>query len=180
MPYLVDILGSKKCMQILKAVIFNPDVEFYQSEIAKKAGLSINTTKKWLDLLVKYGVLDKKKKAGHIIFFLDREHPFIKQLKVLLNVSRSYEAIRKFSDEGFEVYLFGSAARGEDTEKSDLDLLIIGSIDNNTLAALTNKIKDTLHREVNPVRYDPMEYAELSRKDKAFYENLERDRIRLI
>jgi predicted nucleotidyltransferase len=167
-------------MQILKAIVYAPDGDFYQSEIARMSDLSVNTTKKWLAILVTYGILNKKKKAGHMIYSLEREHPYVKQIKVLFNVSRSYEAIRKFSDKGFEIYLFGSAARGEDTDKSDIDLLIIGTVDNNTLVALTDKMHKLLGREVNPVRFDPMEYASLYQKNKAFYENLERDKIRLI
>lgn len=180
MTGLTGIIGSKKCMQILKAIAYAPESEFYQSEIARISGLSINTSKKWLEPLVKYGILNKTKKAGHIIYTLDRGHPFVKQLKILMSVSQIYEAICKFSEEGFEVYLFGSAARGEDTEKSDIDLLIIGSIDNNTLVVLTDKINKVSGRVVNPIRYNPVEYAELSRKDKAFYRHLERDKIRLI
>jgi predicted nucleotidyltransferase len=177
---LVDTIGSKKCMQILKAIVYALDGDFYQSEIARLSGLSINTTKKWLETLTTYGILNKKRKAGHMIYSLEHEHPFVKQLKVLLNVSRSYEAIREFSDKGFEVYLFGSSARGEDTENSDIDLLIIGTIDNNTLMELTDKLHKSLLRDVNPIRFDPMGYAVLYQKDKAFYENLERDKIRLI
>ncbi len=180
MTDLTGIIGSKKCMQILKAIAYAPESEFYQSEIARISGLSINTVKKWLELLVKYGILNRSKKAGHIIYSLNPGHPFLKQLKILITVSRVYEAIRIFSEKGFEVYLFGSAARGEDTEKSDIDILIIGPIDNNTLVTLSDKLNKSMGREVSPVRYNQMEYAELSRKDKAFYENLERDKIRLI
>jgi predicted nucleotidyltransferase len=177
---LVDIIGSEKCMQLLKFIVYLPEGEFYQSEISRISGLSINTSKKWLGLLVEYGILNKTKKAGHIVYNLDLEHPFVKQLKILMNIARAYEAIRNLSSENFEVYLFGSVARGEDTEKSDLDILIIGAIDNNTLVELADKINKVSGREVNPVRFNPMEYAELSRKDKAFYEHLERDKIRLI
>ena len=89
----------------------------------------------------------------------------------------SYEAIRKFSDKSLEVYLFGSAARGEDTDISDIDLLIIRTLDNNTRTMLTDKLNKLFQRDVNPVMFNPMEYAALHEKDKAFYENLERDKI---
>ena len=74
-------------------------------------------------------------------------------------------------------YLFGSAARGEDTERSDIDVLVIGNEkkrrDRALFAALGGE-------RIKIVFFTPMEFSMLSRKDKPFYDAIERDKVRLL
>jgi predicted nucleotidyltransferase len=155
----------------------------YQSELIKESGLSPNTAVPLLNKLVGYGIVKENIVAGTKFYSVKDENPVIKQFKILANVSNLYDATRAFSDDT-EIYLFGSAARGEDTENSDIDLLVIANEDKKSLSKLKEKIKDTLteklKREVNPVIFTPIEYASLYNKDKAFYDSIENDKIRVL
>jgi predicted nucleotidyltransferase len=71
--------------------------------------------------------------------------------------------------------LYGSTARGENAEESDVDLLVVGKRD----AELERKIVSNL-KKAKIVFLTPMEYARLPRDDKAFYESVERDKIKLV
>lgn len=77
-------------------------------------------------------------------------------------------------------YLYGSAARGEDSEDSDIDLLIIAGQDKEIIFKALGKLRYNLNREVNPIIYTRMEYSKLPMTDKAFFEAFEKDKIRLI
>ncbi len=180
MSELIEILGSKHCIQLLRLLIDRSGEELYQGEIIKESGISPNTAMKWLKFLAGQGVLAEHWKGGLKIYSLGISHPVVKQLKILINVASLYEIVKDFAEEGLEIYLFGSAARGEDMKESDIDLLIVGSIDNITLVELTGKIHDALDKKVNPVVKNPFEYSQMYSTDKVFYENVQRDRIRLI
>ena len=73
-----------------------------------------------------------------------------------------------------------SAARGEDDRLSDIDILLIGKMDDRTVVEVVESIRNALGRDVNPVVKDPLEYSRLARTDSVFYENLQRDRIRIL
>jgi predicted nucleotidyltransferase len=76
-------------------------------------------------------------------------------------------------------YHDGSGARGEDSENSDIDILVIGQIDDATRTNIKETIMKKMRKEINFVVYSRVQYSDLYRGDKAFYENIERDKIRL-
>jgi hypothetical protein len=45
---------------------------------------------------------------------------------------------------------------------------------------MVENAKGALKKEVNPLTLTPLEYAELSRKDKVLYENIEKSKVRLL
>jgi len=73
-----------------------------------------------------------------------------------------------------EIYLYGSEARGEGLEDSDLDILVIGRE-----RAVINKI-EAIDKRVKVSFFTPLEWAKIARDDPAFYERVERDKIRLV
>ena len=79
--------------------------------------------------------------------------------------------------EGAEVYLFGSAARGEDTTDSDYDVLVIGKIPKQVLHDHISRLKSK--RQVKPVVFTPLEWSAMRTKDPAFYERVEKDKVKL-
>ncbi|HTY92090.1 MAG TPA: nucleotidyltransferase domain-containing protein [Methanocella sp.] len=104
----------------------------------------------------------------------------VRQFKVLLNTAKILESIEGISLNDAEIYLFGSAARGEDDKDSDIDLLIIGEADSAKLAEIKDAVMEKLGREVNLVFYTRAQYSDLYRDNRMFYENIERDKIRLL
>jgi predicted nucleotidyltransferase len=142
--------------------------------------LAPNTVIKWLKLLAGYGLLNGGWKGGLKIHTLNKESPVVRQMKILLNVATVYDAVKSFVGRGFEMYLFGSAARGEDDRLSDIDVLLIGKPSDRIVVEVAESIKKATCREVNPVVKNPLEYSQLPQTDNVFYENLQRDRIRIL
>jgi len=177
---LIDILGSKYCIDILMLFLYRPADELYQADIIKQSDLSKMTVIKWLNFLESHSVLKTVKKGNLKYYSINKENPILKQLKVMINTMNVYESAEQLSGKGLEIYLFGSSARGEDTEHSDIDILIIGKIDKHELVKFVDDVKARMRKNVNPIVMDPFEYSNLYRKDKTFYENVQRDRIRLI
>ncbi len=180
MVHFIDLFSSRHGIQLFRMFIDRPDAELYQNEIIRQSELAANTVIKWLKKLVEYGILNEAWKGGMKLYSLNRDSPVVRQLKILLNVAAIYEAVEKYADTKMEVYLYGSTARGEDLAGSDVDLLIIGIADDNTVAQMARDIENATGRTVSPLMKTPVEYAELSRTNNAFYESINRDRIRII
>ena len=180
MSELPDVLGSKHCISILRRFLFRPGDEKYQSEVVKDSGLSYVTTTRCLNMLVGQGLLKDSWFGGLRMYALNAGSPVVRQMKVLLNVDALYDAVKDFAGQGFELYVYGSTARGEDTEASDIDLLVLGTIDQETLSKMVRRVESATRREARPLVRSRVEYAEMSRTDSAFYENVTCDRIRII
>jgi predicted nucleotidyltransferase len=177
---LIDIIASDGCIEILEPFLYKPRIEMYQSEVIKKTGIPKTRAIRLLKLLTNHEILTETVSAGTNFYSTSLENPVVKQLKILIIVSKLFDLTRGYSDKDIEVYLFGSAAKGEDTASSDIDLLIISDTDKKTIYDLIDHIKNNVDRVVNPVVYKSIEYASLYNKDKAFYEQIERYKIRVL
>ena len=74
-----------------------------------------------------------------------------------------------------EVYIFGSYARNEETENSDVDLLVYGGekFKLTSIFSFAEELRKILHRDV-----DAFEIREINRTSD-FYRNIMRERIRV-
>lgn len=177
---LIDIITSEGCIQLLRPFLYRPGIELYQSEVIKVTGVPKTRAITLLKLLAGYGLLKEKVRAGLIFYSAVEGNPASRQLKILIIISQLYDLTRSFADEGIEVYLFGSAAKGEDTYKSDIDLLILADRDKKLADELVDHLKAHMDREVSPVIYTHTGYANLFNKEKVFYESIERYKIKVL
>jgi len=179
MIQVIDILKSRKAVEIIEFFIENQDKETYQSEISRKLRISRNTALKWLGLLTKNNFLNERISGKMKFFWLNKDNVVVKQTKILINVAKLSDVLR-FVKEGLEIYLYGSAAKGEEDKESDVDLLMIGRIEREKLVKIVEDTRHAMGREIRPLVLTPLEYAQLSRRDKVLYENIEKSKVRLL
>lgn len=142
-------------------------------EIEKMTKLAKLSVLKWTKDLGKNGILSKKNMGRSGIYSLNNSNPSAKLLKIFYNVDYISSKISTISAEG-GVFLFGSFARGDNTENSDIDLLAVGKNRDviKKLKSMDSRIKVSF--------FTPIEWSMAARKDKAFFDNVEKDKIRLI
>jgi predicted nucleotidyltransferase len=59
-------------------------------------------------------------------------------------------------------FIYGSFAKGREKAVSDIDLCIIGGIDEDQLIAKINAIEESIKREINYTLYTPEEFNGIS------------------
>jgi len=170
---LEPIFGNRICWRVLKFFLDNPSGEFYEREIQKKIAVARASARKWLHMLEQLGFISTTRRGRLKLHRLDRENPLVKQLKVLSAISWLLPKLKPLKGQG-EVYLYGSAARGEGLEDSDLDILTIGRD-----RAIINRVK-AIDERIKVSFFTPLEWARMAREDPAFYERVERDKVRLV
>ena len=170
-------LGRRDLMMILNHFLDNPK-EISQTNLLKKTKLSKATVIKWVSFLEKEKFLNARR-IGNTKLLELTDGPITKQFKIL-NALFKLRGIEKLRDKNVEIYLYGSAARGETHEESDIDILIIGNIKRNEIIDIIDIIQKKNNIKINFQIFTHIEWSKMLKNDKAYFERVEKDKIRLI
>src|SRR3989344_2864937 len=110
---------------------------------------------------------------------LNKDNVILKQFKILNNIAKISELDNLKKGNNLKIYLYGSCARGEDSKESDIDLLIIGNIKRHDIIEEINKLSKKLNKKITLQIFSELEWANLEKKDRAFYERVEKDKIEI-
>lgn len=179
MVQLIRLLGNKNIVKIISFFIKNPTGEFSQTNIMKKIKIAKATLIKWLRLLTDEKILLMKRIGATNLYRLNNSSTFVKYLKILFTLS-GLEPLKELSKKyNIALYIYGSCARGENVEKSDIDLLIIGKADKGSIINDVKGTSEKINREIKPQIFSKQEWSLMARKDPAFYERVEKDKVQL-
>ena len=161
-----------KTDKILDIFFEKPDREFHFREITRLVGVSTTAVKARLKDLEKIGVITSKRK-GNMIFFRARQTEIFKEAKRLFNIRKIRESkltdyITKEMRQPEAIILFGSSSRGEDSEKSDIDIFVLSSVKNIDVLAFEKK----LGRKINIISMTKKEFEEAKKKSPEFVNNV--------
>jgi len=173
-------LMKKTPAAILKFFTRNPSGEFYLREIQDGAKVAKASLINWLNKYVEMGILSKKARGRLRIYSLRRDNPFVKYLRILMNISYFLPLAEELGELGAEVYLYGSIARGDDVEGSDVDLLVLGKADPSEVARRVVAFSRKVGRELRPQIFSKFEWSQVTDKDPTFFKRVEHDKIRLV
>lgn len=179
MVQIIELLGKKNVSKLLVFFLRHPTLQIHQHELKSRTKLAKVTLIKWLRFLIKQDILKFIKFGRTKVYSLNRENKIVKQLKMLDNIlilSDIKNLTLKFN---VKSYLYGSAARGEDVEDSDIDILIIGKIKKENIIRGIKKISGKIKRQIKIEVFSPLEWSQMAKKDPAFYERVEKDKIEL-
>ena len=128
------------------------------------------TVKRALDLLVKDRLIRRDEFKNQILYKGNLESSAFKHLKVAYNLAWLEEkGIVDHLKENLaglsSLVLYGSFAKGENDEKSDIDILAISS----SAKKRDIGLMDMLGREISLTVLKPAEWKEQAKKNKAFY-----------
>jgi len=99
------------------------------NDLSKKAGISKTSTNRIINLLSSKGFLTIEKIGGAWRIALNQTHPYNTNLKIPFNLGLIYDSgiinrILEKMPNAKSVILFGSYRKGDDTDKSDLDIAV--------------------------------------------------------
>lgn len=156
--------------KVLELFLKKPYEKYYLREASRILKMSPMTVSRALKLLTKEKLLKKEKNKNQILYQGNLEYLPFKHLKIAYNLSwlgkRNVIPFLKEKLSGLStVVLYGSYAKGENDEKSDLDLLAISAMKSDVSSVLSKK----LGREVNILNFTPAEWNNEAKKNRALY-----------
>lgn len=171
----IELLKRWNTSALLDYFLQHPTKKIHAGRLEKEVKIYKKGILDGLHELLKAGLLGMEEAGRTKQYSLNRSNPVVKQLKILFTLDKILPLLENMEGSGVEAYLYGSCARGEDTEESDIDLLLVGNLSRQEVLGKLGKME-----KLKPIYLTFLEYSSLARKDKAFYERVEKDKIRLM
>jgi predicted nucleotidyltransferase len=154
MNLLAEILSSKIRSEIFRMLFGVNDEALHMREIERRSGLSIGTIQQETKKLLHLNLILKRKDGNRIYYQANKEHPLYAEIHGLVlktvGLADFFRNALKVNPNIQFAFVFGSLARNEENDKSDVDLMIIGEITMRQLTALLSGVSDHIGREINP------------------------------
>ena len=167
---LEPLFGSKSRLSVLRVLSLHPE-GVYLRQAARLAGVAPILAKRELDMLVRAGILESRKEGCQRFFYPAAENPFSAQLLALVKKDAVpgllQEALRKVSRIK-TCFVYGSVAKGTDSARSDIDVMLIGTPPAETLAKAFSEAERLLGRQVSFSAFSEKEFAGRLAEGNAF------------
>jgi predicted nucleotidyltransferase len=165
----VKILSSRLGQKVLAFFFSHETEEFYLRELASKIDEDPANLAKLMKLSVKLGLFSARTKGKEKYFKLNRNYPLYLEIKGFLDKTigikaRLASAVRNLSGLK-QAFIYGSWVRGDVTASSDLDLFLVGKIDENKLLLILKRLEKEFGREVNYLLLTEREFKDRIKED---------------
>ena len=149
--------------RVLGLLLLQPDQCLHGREIARRTGLPAGTLTRELRRLASVGLLTQEKRGNQTLYRANRASPVFAELAGILRKTSGLadvvaEALAPLSDDINVAFIFGSVARGAESAGSDVDILIIGSVDFGAVVDALHPAQQQLAREINPKVFSVREW----------------------
>ena len=178
-------LRSKARQRLLAYYFTNPTARLHLRDLAERLSIDPSNLSRELQHLGREGLFRSEVSGRQKYFQLNREYPLFAEVRSI--VAKTIGAAPLIAEclktlEGIEeAYLYGSFARNQQNAASDIDVLVVGTPRNRTLAEAVGKLERRLGREINYTVLTRKEFDSRRAGKDAFLENVWRDkRVSLI
>lgn len=156
------LFGSSTRVSLLSKLMMNSDRQFYIRELSRDLGLPYGMLYREVRNLISMGIAVEEKKGKITLISVNKNLPYFAELKgLMLKTAGLGDLLRNalVSMKGIKYALiYGSFASGEETERSDIDLLVVGKADEEDLLKAISKVEVKVGREVNYILWSEGEF----------------------
>ena len=156
---IADTLFTKTQQRVLGLLYGKPDSSFYTNEIMRYAGMGRGTISRELNRLSSSGLVSVTRQGNQLHYQANKDNPVYSDLLNLIRKTFAIVDVIKAAllpvNEQIELaFIYGSMAKGEDTIKSDVDLMLVSpSITYADVMRVLSDAEDTVGRPINPSIY---------------------------
>ena len=170
------LFSSKLRIKLLDAFLSLPDARFYIRELERKINEEAKNVSRELKNLEALGLLISEKQ-GNLKYYSVNENFFLyPELKAIIFKTTGVQGLLKEALErlkGIETaFIYGSYAAGMESERNDIDIMIIGKPDLSDLNEVISDLEEKLNREINYMCFDQEELKERRKTGDAFIKDV--------
>lgn len=159
--------------RVLGMLLLHPEESLHGREIARRTGLPAGTLTRELKRLAEVGLLNCERRGNQRIYSANTRSPIFEELSGILRKTSGMadvlaEALDPLIDNIDVAFIFGSVARGTEGQGSDVDVLIIGSVDFGGVVDALHPAQHRLAREINPKVFSASEWRSRLREKNPF------------
>ena len=147
-------LFGKTKRALLSLFFSNPEESFYLRQIARITAAGQGSVQRELKKMAEAGIIERFEQGRQVYFRAKRNCPIFDELKgLILKTAGLVEVLRSslspLTDKIDLAFVYGSQARGKAKAASDIDLLIVGNLDELELHRFISQAEGQLNRPVN-------------------------------
>ena len=170
------LFKSKARTAIFQLYFTNPESSYYLRELERMFNTPVSILRKELMRLEGDGIFLSDKKGNLLYYRLNKDYPLFEELKNIIRKTIGIEGLLKdaINDiRGIEAaFIYGSFAKGKEKAVSDIDLCVVGSIDEDQLIAKINAVEKSIKREINYAFFTPEEFKRKKMNKDGFISDL--------
>ncbi|MBM3166597.1 MAG: hypothetical protein FJZ94_04015 [Chloroflexi bacterium] len=163
---LETLLGSRLRSKVMGWLFSHPDERYFVRQLANLVNEDSTNVSRELARLEKTGILVSTTEGKQRYYQANRQSPLFNELRGLIIKTAGLadvlrEVLVPLAEQIALALVYGSMASGEANSASDIDLLVVGDIDETALHRALSEAENRLGR---PVNYTLMSQAEFDRK----------------
>ncbi|MBL7141587.1 nucleotidyltransferase domain-containing protein [Patescibacteria group bacterium] len=179
------ITRSKIREKILQLFFSDTNKSYYLRELERIIDVPVGTIRREILSLEKRGLFKSERRGNLLYFYLNKKHPFYKELKSIIFKTigaegKLKELLKDIKDIKL-AFIFGSFAKSKEDSFSDIDLMLIGNPNEDVLISKISSIEKGLGREINYSIFSVKDFKKgLARREVFLEEILKNPKIFII
>ena len=169
---LATLVTSRVRRTLLVLFLTHPEERFYQKQLIRELGLSSSLVQKELRNLAGIGFLTSSREANTRYFQVDKTFPLYGELKSIVYKTVGLADFLRTALHGVDAvraaFIYGSVARNTEDSRSDIDVMVIGGVDQDALHEAVLAAEKALGREVNYSVFDRADWQKRLTDGNAF------------
>ena len=163
-----------KAQQALLSLFFlRPEQSFYLRQIVRMAGTGQGATQRELARWVEAGLLLRERRGNQVHYRVNTASPVFPELKALTVKTVGVADVLRDALAGLArrievAFIYGSVARGEEKNDSDVDVIVVGDVLFGDVVAALGGVHDRIGRELNPSVFPRQEFRKKLRAGHHF------------
>lgn len=161
-------------LRVLSLLFGQPERTFQSAELIRLVASGDGAVHRVLTRLTESGLISVTRVGNQKHYRANRDSPIFEELHGLITKTVGLaeplrEALAPFGRRIRGAFVYGSLAKGTDTSKSDVDLMIIADdLDYSEMYQALQRAEEKLSRPVNPTIYAPTEFRKRQKEGNTF------------
>ena len=170
---LASVLFGKTRRAVLGLFYGHPDEAFYLSQVTRRTGAGKGAVQREVNRLAKAELLTRDVRGREVYYQANRECPIFSELHRLVLKTVGLADVLRYALEPLKerinlAFIYGSQADGQATAASDVDLLVVGPVEEMGLHRAVQKAEKQLARAVNYTLMSKEEFVKRRRENHGF------------
>jgi len=141
----------------------HPDEAYYLRQLVRSAGLGLGAVQREVKRLTAVGILRRTVRGHQVYYQANPECPVFAELKGLVVKTAGVadvlrEALAPLASRIRVAFIYGSVARLQQKNASDVDLMVVGEVSFGDVVSTFRTAQELVQREINPTVYPPAEF----------------------
>ena len=167
-----NIGRSKTRKAILQLYFSHPEKKYYLRQLERILHFPVQNIRRELINLEKNGMFEREKSGNQVYYFINRKSPVYSDIRNIISKTIGIENQLRESLSGVsgikKAFIFGSFANGTQDSLSDIDIMIVGDVNEDVLIERISKLENKIEREINYHIYGEKEFGERRKEENSF------------